>query len=188
MSLELYAALIAGPSLALIFTVREYASAPPAATFKGCPKSIRSAATTLGDIQASGLYKRSIENETAWNGVSWMVEELLRRSEGFRLQSFKAGQQFQRPAYSDVFVGKKDDWCALQHGRPPFHGQVCAPKLLLHCAQLTDDAPLLEEFYNDNLMGINEMRIVLHLTGLANIGRCVRHRSIPLSNGLTLLA
>jgi hypothetical protein len=52
-------------------------------------------------------------------------------------------------------------------GGPPFHGQVCAPKRLLHCAQLTDDAPLLEEFYNDNPMEINEMRIMLRFTALA---------------------
>ncbi len=49
-------------------------------------------------------------------------------------------------------------------GGPPFHGQVCAPKLLLHCAHLTDAAPLLKEFYNDNPMEINEMRIVLRST------------------------
>ena len=34
-------------------------------------------------------------------------------------------------------------------------------------AQLTDDAPLLEEFYNDNPMEINEMRIMLRFTALA---------------------
>ncbi len=51
-------------------------------------------------------------------------------------------------------------------GGPPFHGQVCAPKLLLHCAHLTDAAPLLKEFYNDNPMEINEMRIVLRFTAL----------------------
>ena len=52
-------------------------------------------------------------------------------------------------------------------GSPPFHGQVCAPKRLLHRAQLTDDAPLLEEFYNDNPKEINEMTIVLRFTALA---------------------
>ena len=52
-------------------------------------------------------------------------------------------------------------------GDPPLHGQVCAPKRVLHCAQLTDDAPLLQEFYNDNPMEINEMRIMLRFTALA---------------------
>jgi len=52
-------------------------------------------------------------------------------------------------------------------GVPPFHGQVCAPKRVLRSAQLTADAPLLEEFYNDNPKEINEMRIMLRLTALA---------------------
>jgi len=34
--------------------------------------------------------------------------------------------------------------------------------------QLTDDAPLLEEFYNDNPKEINEMRIMLRFTALAS--------------------
>ena len=34
-------------------------------------------------------------------------------------------------------------------------------------AQLTADAPLLEEFYNDNPKEINEMRIMLRFTALA---------------------
>ena len=45
---------------------------------------------------------------------------------------------------------------------------------MLRCAHLTDNAPLLKGFYNDNPMEINEMRVVWRFTILRAQGSCSR--------------
>lgn len=104
--------------------------------------------------------------------------ELLRRSEGLRVPSFTAGQEFQRLAYAHLIVANKDDWCGLQHLRSPhFPGQVRA--FMLHGAYLTDDTPAFGRFYNDNPKEINEMRIMLYFTALSARGSFLVMSSRP---------
>jgi hypothetical protein len=121
--------------------------------------------TGHGDVP----WKRNVENETAWNGRSWMVEELLRRSESLRLPAFTADQQFRRFAHGDVIVDNEDDWRDLQHLRSPhFMARCVHPNSVLHCGHLTD-APTVEGILQRQPNGNqrDEDRVAFHSTWCA---------------------